>query len=257
MRHRGASSNAIASYRDTFRLLFSFTQERLRRPPSKLALTDLDAHFICAFLDDLEARRSATARTRNLRLTAIRSLLSIRLFRSVGIQRPHSACAGDSDQAIRQATGQFPDAPRDRRHPLLSRPVYLDQEARPRIATAGGANGAANFLVGRPGPRRGNSFAYMVEDIVDTKAGRDRVEIRTGVGRHRRWSKPHCFIQTIHKMVEAVQALGMRAGIVVKVSRSDRKRLDAQPTGQVICFWPVVQVITWRSTRFLQPFVTN
>lgn len=73
MRHRGASANTIASYRDTFRLLFAFAQERLRRPPSKLNLADLDAPFICAFLENLEAHRSATARTRNLRLTAIRS----------------------------------------------------------------------------------------------------------------------------------------------------------------------------------------
>lgn len=80
MRHRGASANTIASYRDTFRLLFAFAQERLRRPPSKLSLTDLDAPFICAFLDDLEAHRSATARTRNLRLTAIRSFFGYASF---------------------------------------------------------------------------------------------------------------------------------------------------------------------------------
>ncbi|WP_288142339.1 hypothetical protein [Mesorhizobium sp.] len=29
MRHRGVSSNTIASYRDTFRLLFAFAQTRL------------------------------------------------------------------------------------------------------------------------------------------------------------------------------------------------------------------------------------
>ena len=80
MRHRGASANTVASYRDTFRLLFAFAQERLRRPPSKLSLTDLDAPFICAFLDDLEAHRSATARTRNLRLTAIRSFFGYASF---------------------------------------------------------------------------------------------------------------------------------------------------------------------------------
>lgn len=87
MRHRGASANTITSYRDTFRLLLSFAQERLRRPPSKLDLIDLDAPFICAFLDDLEARRTATARTRNLRLTAIRSF-----FRYAAFEAPtHSA----------------------------------------------------------------------------------------------------------------------------------------------------------------------
>jgi integrase/recombinase XerD len=87
MRHRGASANTVASYRDTFRLLFAFANGRLRRPPSKLSLTDLDAPFICAFLDDLEAHRSATARTRNLRLTAIRSF-----FRYASFEAPaHSA----------------------------------------------------------------------------------------------------------------------------------------------------------------------
>lgn len=87
MRHRGVSANTIASYRDTFRLLFAFAQERLRRPPSKLSIVDLDAPFICEFLDDLEARRSATARTRNLRLTAIRSF-----FRYASFEEPsHSA----------------------------------------------------------------------------------------------------------------------------------------------------------------------
>lgn len=80
MRHRGASGNTIASYRDTFRLMFVFAQERLRRPPSELSLSDLDAPFIGAFLDDLEARRSATARTRNLRLTAIRSFFRYASF---------------------------------------------------------------------------------------------------------------------------------------------------------------------------------
>lgn len=45
MRHRGVSSNTIASYRDTFRLLFAFAQTRLGRSPSQLTLRDLDAPF--------------------------------------------------------------------------------------------------------------------------------------------------------------------------------------------------------------------
>src|ERR1700752_3402092 len=73
MRQRGVSANTIASYRDTFRLLFTFAQARLRKSPSALALDDLDAPFIGSFLADLEAKRGASAKTRNLRLTAIRS----------------------------------------------------------------------------------------------------------------------------------------------------------------------------------------
>jgi integrase/recombinase XerD len=49
MRQRNVSANTIASYRDTFRLLFTFAQARLRKPPSALALDDLDVPFISAF----------------------------------------------------------------------------------------------------------------------------------------------------------------------------------------------------------------
>jgi site-specific recombinase XerD len=87
MRQRNVSANTVASYRDTFRLLFTFAQVRLRKPPSALALDDLDAAFIGAFLTDLETKRGAGVKTRNLRLTAIRSF-----FRFVSFEEPaHSA----------------------------------------------------------------------------------------------------------------------------------------------------------------------
>nr|WP_283808314.1 site-specific integrase [Bradyrhizobium ottawaense] len=87
MRQRNVSANTIASYRDTFRLLFMFAQVRLRKSPSALTLADLDATFIGAFLTDLEVKRGASAKTRNLRLTAIRSF-----FRFVSFEEPaHSA----------------------------------------------------------------------------------------------------------------------------------------------------------------------
>ena len=56
MRQRNVSANTIASYRDTFRLLFTFGQARLGKSPSALVLGDLDAPFISAFL--LILRRS-------------------------------------------------------------------------------------------------------------------------------------------------------------------------------------------------------
>jgi integrase/recombinase XerD len=83
MRQRNVSANTIASYRDTFRLLFLFAQGRLRRSPSALVLDDLDASFISKFLEDLEKKRGASIRTRNLRLTAIRSF-----FRFVSFEEP-------------------------------------------------------------------------------------------------------------------------------------------------------------------------
>ena len=77
---RNVSINTIASYRDTFRLLFTFAQARLRKAPSSLELKDLEAPFIGEFLADLETMRGASVRTRNLRLTAIRSFFRFLSF---------------------------------------------------------------------------------------------------------------------------------------------------------------------------------
>ena len=70
---RRVSPHTLASYRDTFRLLLAFAEQRLRRPPSKLRLADLNVEFIGNFLNHLESGRKNSARSRNLRLTAIRS----------------------------------------------------------------------------------------------------------------------------------------------------------------------------------------
>lgn len=83
MNQRQASPHTIASYRDTFRLLFQFAHSQLNKLPSHLTLEDLDAPFIGAFLDHVETQRNNTIRSRNLRLTAIRSF-----FQYVSFQEP-------------------------------------------------------------------------------------------------------------------------------------------------------------------------
>jgi len=86
MQQRQASTHTIASYRDTFRLLLQFAQQRLRKAPSALVLDDVDAPLVVAFLDELEKTRGISARTRNLRLTAIHSF-----FRYVAFEEPSHA----------------------------------------------------------------------------------------------------------------------------------------------------------------------
>jgi site-specific recombinase XerD len=83
---RKASPHTIAAYRDTFRLLLQFAQRRLHKTPSQLGLEDLDASLIGAFLDDLEKSRHNGARSRNLRLTAVRSF-----FRYAALESPTHA----------------------------------------------------------------------------------------------------------------------------------------------------------------------
>ncbi|MPZ89650.1 MAG: tyrosine-type recombinase/integrase [Nitriliruptorales bacterium] len=72
---RGVSAHTIASYRDTFELLLRYAARRSGRTPSALTLDDLDAPLVLDFLDHLETERGNSARTRNLRLTAIRSFM--------------------------------------------------------------------------------------------------------------------------------------------------------------------------------------
>lgn len=72
---RGASAQTISSYRDAFELFFRFLGRETGRSPSSLNLADLDASNVLAFLDYLEEERGNSARSRNLRLTAIRSFM--------------------------------------------------------------------------------------------------------------------------------------------------------------------------------------
>ena len=73
---RGASGNTVAAYRDTWRLLLGYASRRTGKHPSQLDIADLDAPLIAAFLDHLEHDRGNSPRTRNQRLTAIRSLFT-------------------------------------------------------------------------------------------------------------------------------------------------------------------------------------
>ena len=72
-RQRRASAHTVTAYRDTFRLLLGFAQQRLGRSPTDLRVADLDASLIVDFLHHLETSRHNTLRTRNARLAALRS----------------------------------------------------------------------------------------------------------------------------------------------------------------------------------------
>jgi integrase/recombinase XerD len=80
---RKVSAHTVDSYRDTYRLLLQFTHKHLSKAPSEHALSDLNASLIDAFLNDLQKNRHNNARSRNLRLTAIRSF-----FRYAALEAP-------------------------------------------------------------------------------------------------------------------------------------------------------------------------
>jgi integrase/recombinase XerD len=72
---KGISKNTMASYSYTFKFLCRYVSRRVGKPPSALCLEDLGAHVVRDFLEYLERDCGNTPRTRNLRLTAIRSFM--------------------------------------------------------------------------------------------------------------------------------------------------------------------------------------
>jgi site-specific recombinase XerD len=71
---RNYSVNTQRSYRDTLVLLIPFLTRALRKMPDGLAVLDLTEERIKSFLVHLEESRHCRIRTRNQRLSAIRSL---------------------------------------------------------------------------------------------------------------------------------------------------------------------------------------
>ncbi|GAB3176757.1 tyrosine-type recombinase/integrase [Myceligenerans halotolerans] len=72
-RQRQASPETIGSYRDAITLLLQFASKQVGRPPARLAIENLDAGTVGAFLDHLETDRHNSTATRNARLAAIHS----------------------------------------------------------------------------------------------------------------------------------------------------------------------------------------
>jgi site-specific recombinase XerD len=72
-RQRGASQHTCDSYASSFQSLFEFASRKFKTTPSALTLEQLDATLVSMFLEHLETRRRNSAKTRNVRLAAIRS----------------------------------------------------------------------------------------------------------------------------------------------------------------------------------------
>ena len=83
---RQVSSHTTASYKDTFRLLVLYAKDVLNKAPQELSISDLNVQLVVEFLNHLEKQRCNSARTRNVRLAAIRSF-----FRYVALQAPQYA----------------------------------------------------------------------------------------------------------------------------------------------------------------------
>lgn len=72
---RALSPQTIACYRDALKLFLEFATSQLHRQPVAMKLEDITPDLILKFLDNLELERQNTVRSRNLRLTALRTFL--------------------------------------------------------------------------------------------------------------------------------------------------------------------------------------
>ena len=160
MRQRRASAHTIASYRDTFRLLLQFVHGRLRKAPSALMLEDIDAPLVAAFLDELEVKRGITARTRNLRLTAIHSF-----FRYVDFEAP--AHAAQTQRVLAIPAKRFTRA----LVPFLSRPEVDALLAAPDLRTWSGRRDHALILLAVQTGLRLSELTGLVPDDLQLGAG--------------------------------------------------------------------------------------
>lgn len=162
MRQRQASAHTIASYRDTFRLLLEFVQKRLHKAPSALALEDIDAPLVTAFLDELEQVRGVTARTRNLRLTAVLSFFRYAAYEvpthAAQIQRVLAIPAKRFDRAL---------------VPFLSRPEVDALLAAPDPCTWSGRRDHALILL-----------AVQTGLRLSELTGLERDDLHLGIGAH-------------------------------------------------------------------------
>ena len=82
---RNVSPLTVATYRDARRLLVRYAAGRLKREPYRLEVRDLDRDVGLGFLAHIERARGNGPRTRNARLTAIRSF-----FRHVAASDPRA-----------------------------------------------------------------------------------------------------------------------------------------------------------------------
>jgi len=73
---KGHSKNTVCAYRDAIKLLLCYVADALSKSVDQLNIEDITEKTVLGFLDYIEQQRGCTARTRNARLAAIRSLFA-------------------------------------------------------------------------------------------------------------------------------------------------------------------------------------
>jgi site-specific recombinase XerD len=110
---RNVSPLTVATYRDALRLFVLYASRHAKREACRLEVQDLDRDMVLGFLQHVEQDRGNGPRTRNARLTAIRSF-----FRHVAANDPGSLAIA---QRVLDIPSKRPELARARVSPHLLR----------------------------------------------------------------------------------------------------------------------------------------
>lgn len=170
---RNASPATVASYRDALRLLVLHASARTGREPCRLDVEDLDRDLVLGFLDELETVRGNGPRTRNVRLTAIRSF-----FRHVAASDPGAIGIAQRVLAIpaKRTTLRAP------RH-LAERELAALLAAPDRLTTRGRRDHLLFLFLVRTGARVSEAVGV---DVADLRLDPPRQVLLHGKGRKER-----------------------------------------------------------------------
>lgn len=170
---RNATTATIETYRHALRLLVLYVSDRTGRPPVDLITADLDREMVLAFLDHAERERGNGPRTRNARLTAIRSF-----FRHVAASDPGSL-------AIAQRVLAVPN-----KRTVTKAPKHLDVEQLEALlkapdsqTTQGRRDHALLLFLARTGARVSEACGV---DAADLRLERPHQVLLRGKGRKQR-----------------------------------------------------------------------
>lgn len=154
VRQLNVSPRTVESYRDTFRLLLRYAQQRLHRMPHTLTLEDVNASVVSDFLDYLEKERGNCVRSRDARLAAIHSF-----YKYVGQQRPEKLRLAQEILALPSKRFEKPVLT------FLSKEEMKSVLAAPDISTWAGRRDSVMFsLLYNTGARVSELIRICVED---------------------------------------------------------------------------------------------
>ncbi len=155
VRMRQVSPATMSVYRDALRLFIAFSAARHQKQPCQLHVEDLGREQVLEFLDHLELQRENSIRTRNARLTAIRSF-----FRHVA----------DSDPSLMQVAQRVLHIPRKlSATPMLgyltAEELAVVLEAPDRASAVGRRDYALLLFLSRTGARVSEAIAVNCVDL--------------------------------------------------------------------------------------------